>query len=128
MKEGESECTQEGVREEWDNAVEAWVKFVREGKDYYGDGLNNPAAFKLIGNVNYHVNWNMKRLSKPFLTSSFHRTLPDYFNAIHKNKLFVSRLVEPRPTLKKVQKHPQLKEALTRPQSIIVECTKIAVK
>ena len=51
MKEGESECTQEGVREEWDNAVEAWVKFVREGKDYYGDGLNNPAAFKLIGNI-----------------------------------------------------------------------------
>ena len=43
--------TQEGVREEWDNAAEAWVKFVREGKDYYRDGLNNPAAFKLIGNI-----------------------------------------------------------------------------
>jgi len=247
----------EGVKEEWDDAAEAWVNFVREGKDYYRDGLNNPAALKLIGNVKdkaildlacgegyntrilsrlgakavgvdfskkmielarqeeekeklniryyaldacslkrfpsnyfdiatcfmalqdiehykeaiaevarvlksegrfvfsiphpcfetitlkgkrfsaleryfgivkYPINWEMKRLSKPFLTSSFHRTLTDYFSAIHKNKLFVSRLVEPRPTLKEVRKHPQLKEVLTRPQSIIVECIKIAFK
>jgi len=70
----------------------------------------------------------MKRLSKPFLTSSFHRTLTDYFSVIHKNRLFVSRLVEPRPTLKEVRKHPQLKEVLVKPQSIIVECIKILVK
>ena len=244
----------ESVKEEWDDAAEAWVSFVREGKDYYRDGLNNPAAFKLVGNVKgktvldlacgegyntrilsrlgakvvgvdfskklielarqeeakeklgihyyildacslkefpsnhfdvvtcfmslqdiecyekavaevarvlkneghfvfsiphpcfetmtlkgkrvstserylgtvkYPVHWDMKRLSKPFLTSSFHRTLTDYFNAIHKNKLFVSRLVEPKPTLKEVRKHPKLGQVLTRPQFIIIECIKM---
>jgi ubiquinone/menaquinone biosynthesis C-methylase UbiE len=247
----------ENVKEEWDDAAEAWVRFVREGKDYYRDGLNNPAAFKLLGNVKgkvildlacgegyntrilsrlgakvvgvdfskkmiglarqeeakeklniryyaldacslkefpsnhfdivtcfmslqdiehyeeaiaevarvlknkgrfvfsiphpcfetinlkgkranaseryfgivkYPIHWDMKRLSKPFLTSSFHRTLTNYFNAIYKKRLFVSRLVEPRPTLKEVRKHPQFKEVLVKPQSIIVECIKISVK
>jgi ubiquinone/menaquinone biosynthesis C-methylase UbiE len=36
---------------EWDEAAESWVDFVRQGKDYYRDELNNPATFKLIGNV-----------------------------------------------------------------------------
>lgn len=36
---------------EWDEAAESWVDFVRQGKDYYRDELNNPAAFRLIGNV-----------------------------------------------------------------------------
>ena len=39
------------IAKEWDNAVESWADFVRQGKDYYRDGLNNPAAFKLIGHV-----------------------------------------------------------------------------
>jgi ubiquinone/menaquinone biosynthesis C-methylase UbiE len=91
-------------------------------------GKRVSALERYFGTVKYPINWDMKRLSKPFLTSSFHRTLTDYFNAIHKNKLFVSGLVEPRPTLKEVRKHPQLKEVRTRPQSIIVECIKIAVK
>lgn len=36
---------------EWDDASESWANFVRGGKDYYRDEMNNPAAFKLIGNV-----------------------------------------------------------------------------
>lgn len=36
---------------EWDEAAESWVDFVRQGKDYYRDELNNPAFFRLIGNV-----------------------------------------------------------------------------
>jgi SAM-dependent methyltransferase len=36
---------------DWDNTAETWVDFVREGKDYHRDELNNPATFKLIGNV-----------------------------------------------------------------------------
>jgi SAM-dependent methyltransferase len=36
---------------QWDDASESWVDFVRHGKDYYRDELNNPATFRLIGNV-----------------------------------------------------------------------------
>jgi ubiquinone/menaquinone biosynthesis C-methylase UbiE len=32
-------------------AAEAWTDFVRTGKDYYRDGLNNPATFRLLGNL-----------------------------------------------------------------------------
>lgn len=39
------------IKKEWDDAVESWVEFVRKGKDYYRDELNNPATFKLIGDV-----------------------------------------------------------------------------
>jgi len=90
-------------------------------------GKRASASERYFGIVKYPINWNMKRLSKPFLTSSFHRTLTDYFNTVHKSKLFVSRLVEPRPTLNEVRKYPQLKKVLMKPQSIIVECIKITV-
>jgi len=43
------------VAREWDEAVESWVDFVRCGKDYYRDELNNPAAFRLIGSVRGRV-------------------------------------------------------------------------
>ncbi len=36
---------------QWDDAVESWIDVVRNRKDYYRDELNNPAAFRLIGNV-----------------------------------------------------------------------------
>lgn len=39
------------ISKEWDNATEGWVDFVRQGKDYFRDELNNPAMFYLIGNV-----------------------------------------------------------------------------
>jgi len=66
----------------------------------------------------------MERLVKPFRTTSFHRTLTDYFDALYKSRLFVSRLVEPRPTRKGLQKYPPLREVLVRPQSIIIESVK----
>jgi len=242
------------VRREWDDAVESWVDFVRRGKDYYRECLNNPATFKLIGDVGgllvldlacgegyntrilarkganvtgidfsekmielakreeekenlgieyfvldaanleklqsnhfdlvtcfmslqdienyekaisevarvlkirgrfifstphpcfspiivdgkrvsittryfgtakYPIEWKMERLLKPFKTTSFHRTLTDYFDALYKNDLFVSRLVEPKPTERGVHKHPQLRENLVIPQSIVIESTKI---
>jgi SAM-dependent methyltransferase len=92
------------------------------------NGKRASASERYCGIVKYLIHWDMKRLSKPFLTSPFHRALTDYFSVINKNKLFVSRLVEPRPTLKEVRKYPQLKGVLMRPQSIIVECVKTAVK
>lgn len=243
----------DGLSREWDNAAESWVDFVRRGKDYYRDELNNPAAFRLIGNVkgrfvldlacgegyntrilarkgakvvgvdfaaklvrlarieeareklgidyhivdatdlskfpsdyfdlatcfmalqdieNYrkavsevsrvlknkgrfvfsiphpcfemvvdkgnristteryfgagenHIQWKMERLSKPFQTTSFHRTLTDYFDALHENRLLVMRLVEPQPTKRGIKKHPPLKEVLLRPHSVIMESVK----
>jgi 2-polyprenyl-3-methyl-5-hydroxy-6-metoxy-1,4-benzoquinol methylase len=36
---------------EWDEASGSWANFVREGKDYYRDEMNNPATFRIIGNV-----------------------------------------------------------------------------
>jgi ubiquinone/menaquinone biosynthesis C-methylase UbiE len=238
---------------EWDDAAESWVDFVRKGKDYYRDELNNPAAFRLIGNVkgrlvldlacgegynarilarkgakvvgvdfsaklvqlarmeeakkklgidyhfadatdlsrfasnsfdlvtcfmalqdirNYeravsevarvlknrgrfvfsiphpcfemvsdkgnristnaryfvagedHIQWRMERLLKPFETTSFHRTLTDYFNVLHKNRLVVKRLVEPQPTKRGIKKHPPLEQVLLRPQSVVMEAVR----
>jgi ubiquinone/menaquinone biosynthesis C-methylase UbiE len=241
------------VMKQWDNAAESWVDFVRKGKDYYRDELNNPATFKLIGNVkgrlvldlacgegynarilarkgakvvgidfsdklmqlarteeakeklgiDYHIadaadlsmfpdnhfdlvtcfmalqdindykravsevarvlknrgrfvftiphpcfemisnkgnrisankryfgaaedhiQWKMERLLKPFETTSFHRTLTDYFDVLHRNRLVARRLVEPQPTKQGIKKHPPLKEVLLRPQSVVVEAAK----
>jgi len=238
------------IKKEWNDAVESWVDFVRKGKDYYRDELNNPASFKLIGDVKgrialdlacgegyntrilarkgakvtgidfsekltelarreetkeklgicYHVldatdleefsnnhfdlvtcfmslqdienyrkatsevarvlknwgrfvfsvphpcfetiiedgnrvsatrryfgavkytiQWKMERLVKPFRTTSFHRTLTDYFDALSESRLFVSRLIEPRPTQEGLQKHPKLRAVLVTPQSMIIE-------
>ena len=39
----------ERIKKQWNDAAESWVDFVRKGKDYYRDELNNPATFKLIG-------------------------------------------------------------------------------
>jgi len=241
------------TEKEWNNAIESWVDFVRQGKDYYRDELNNPATFTLLGNVKgrlvldlacgegyntrilgrkgakvtgvdfseemiklgekeekkqklgirylladasdlsqlpsshfdivtcfmslqdienlekavsevarvlkhggrfvfsiphpcfetlvvkerrisattgyfgkvkFPIHWDMERLVKPFRTTSFHRTLTDYSDALYRSKLHVLRLVEPRPTKKGLQKHPSLRQVLMRPQSIIIECTK----
>lgn len=241
------------VMKQWDEAAESWVDFVREGKDYYRDELNNPATFRLIGNVDDklvldlacgegycarilagkgakvvgvdfseklvrlarieeareklgidyyisdaanlskfpnscfdlvtcfmalqdiedykgavsevarvlksrgrfvftiphpcfelmscqgnrimaneryfgavedHIQWKMERLLKPFETTSFHRTLNDYFDVLHRNRFLVRRLVEPRPTKRGIKKHPPLKEVLLRPHSVVVEAVK----
>ena len=66
----------------------------------------------------------MKRLIKPFKTTSFHRTLTDYFQPLYESGLLVSRLVEPRPMSRAVSKHPSLKKVLKIPQSIIIEAIK----
>lgn len=242
------------IKKEWNGAAEAWVDFVRKGKDYFRDGLNNPAAFKLIGDIKgqnildlacgegyntrllaksganvigvdvsdkliefakreerreklgiryykmdaaklhgfsdnefdlvtcfmalqdieeyeeaigevarvlrkrgrfvfsiphpcfetitvngkrfravdkyfvrikYPIHWNMERLTKPFKTMSFHRTLTDYSKALSENRFFISRLVEPQPTEKAVKKYPTLKDELVKPQSMIIESVKI---
>jgi len=96
--------------EEW--AEDKDKRLLLEIKKYFGIGK-------------YEVQWNMKRIIKPFKTTSFHRTLTEYFQSLHKNGLLVSRLVEPRPTLKAVSKYPSLRKRLKIPQSIIIEAIKI---
>jgi len=83
------------------------------------------ATRRYFKSVRYTVQWKSKRLLRPFKTTAFHRTLTDYSNALFRNKLLISRIVEPIPTRKGLRKHCQLREVLMRPQSMIVECTKI---
>lgn len=68
--------------------------------------------------------WDMKRLVKPFKTTSFHRTLTDYFQALYRSSLLVRRLVEPKPTARGISKYPQLRKHRKIPQSIIIEAVK----
>lgn len=70
------------------------------------------------------VSWRMKRLLRPFETTSFHRTFTDYSNALHKHGLLIRRLLEPKPTKKGPAKYPPLKEVFLRPHSIIFETAK----
>ena len=83
------------------------------------------AAERYFGTVKYPIQWNMERLAKPFRTTSFHRTLTDYFEVLYRNKLFVSRVVEPKLTKEALQKYPSLRDVLARPQSIVIESIKI---
>jgi len=38
-------------KEQWNEAAESWVKFVRSGKNYYSEYLNGPALKRMIGDV-----------------------------------------------------------------------------
>jgi len=71
------------------------------------------------------VDWKMERLLKPFKTTSFHRTLTDYFNTLDKNRLLVRRLVEPKPSEQVAEKCPLLKQFLLRPHTVIIESIKM---
>ena len=79
---------------------------------------------RYFGPVQYPIHWNMERLKRAFRTTSFHRTLTDYFDALFRSKLFVSRLVEPKPTKKGLQKYAPLRQVLARPQSMVIESVK----
>lgn len=81
-------------------------------------------ATRYFGNLRCENLWHMKRLVKPFKTTSFHRTLTDYFQALYKSSLLVRRLVEPKPTTKGTSKYPQLRKHRKIPQSIIIEAVK----
>jgi ubiquinone/menaquinone biosynthesis C-methylase UbiE len=76
---------------------------------------------RYFGIIKCEVSWNMKRLVKPFKTTSFHRTLTDYFRALHNSGFVVTRLVEPKPTLKGASKYPHLRKHTRIPHSIIIE-------
>jgi ubiquinone/menaquinone biosynthesis C-methylase UbiE len=72
----------------------------------------------------YPLYWKMKRLTKYFKTTSFHRSLSDYTNALRDAGLLISRIHEPKPTKQGCKVHPNLKENLLIPQSIVIEAIK----
>jgi ubiquinone/menaquinone biosynthesis C-methylase UbiE len=41
----------ESTKRQWDEAAKSWVKFVREGKNYYSEYLNGPALKRMMGDV-----------------------------------------------------------------------------
>lgn len=88
-------------------------------------GRKTQAARRYFETAEYRINWNMERLEKPFKTTSFHRTLTDYSESLHTSSLVIRRLIEPRLEAKASAKHPYLKDAAFRPQSVIIESLKI---
>lgn len=74
--------------------------------------------------VTVRVPWEMKRLLKPFVSTSFHRTLTDYSEALFKAGLLIRRIAEPKPTESGPSKHPNLKKHMKVPHSIIIEAVK----
>jgi len=95
----------------------------------YEDGKENATEGKpghleirrYFGITRCEVSWDMNRLVKPFQTTAFHRTLTDYFRALHKSGLVVTRLVEPKPTSRGVSEYPSLRKHVLIPHSIIIE-------
>ena len=99
------------------------------GEWKYKEGTENTAEKEAshleiknyFGTARVKILWDMKRLVKPFKTTSFHRTLTDYFQALHRNGFVVTRLVEPKPTPRGIAKHPALRKHTKIPHSIIIE-------
>lgn len=75
--------------------------------------------------VKYKVSWTMKRLAKPFKTTSFHRTFSGYFQALSDSGFLIAKLVEPRPTVAGVSKHPSLRKHVKIPHSVVIEAVKM---
>lgn len=92
------------------------------------NGNRIDAADAYFGETKFPIHWNMKRLSIPFRTISFHRTLTHYFDAVNKSRLHVSQLVEPRFAEKAYQKYHQVDKVFTKPTSVIIEAVKIIMK
>jgi ubiquinone/menaquinone biosynthesis C-methylase UbiE len=74
-----------------------------------------------FGIVKCEISWDMKRLAKPFKTTSFHRTLTDYFQALYQNGFLVAKLIEPKPTSRGATKCPSLKKHMKILHSIVIE-------
>jgi ubiquinone/menaquinone biosynthesis C-methylase UbiE len=79
---------------------------------------------RYFGAAKCDISWTMERLVKPFKTTSFHRTLSDYFKALHTSGFVVSRLDEPKPTTKGMAEHPCLRKHILIPHAIVIEALK----
>jgi SAM-dependent methyltransferase len=105
---------------------EPLAKWVQEEGDKSGDAVHLELTDYFQPGVS-EVVWNMERLVKPFKTTSFHRTLTDYFDALAEGGFVVSRLVEAKPTQRGVSKYPSLRKHMKIPHSITIEARKISI-
>ncbi len=96
--------------------------------DYIAKNGEIERTARYFGVRDERVPWRMKRLLRPFETTSFHRTLTDYSTALYKHGLVIRRLLEPKPTRKGSTNFPLLKQVLLRPHSIIFETVKNMTK
>lgn len=103
--------------------TEGWR--VRNKSSAEDEKEKEPEMGSYFNNVRYEIHWTMERLTQPFKTTSFHRTLSDYSQALHQNGFLISRLIEPRPEKEAIRKHFPLKEVSRTPQSIIFEAVKM---
>lgn len=87
---------------------------------------SNPLYYKVdryFDTHSYTISWKMERLSQHFVTTSFHRTLTDYVNALYEAGFLISRLKEPKPTERGLKIYP-MGNILRIPQSIVIEAVK----
>jgi ubiquinone/menaquinone biosynthesis C-methylase UbiE len=98
-------------------------KPVAEWKCEEGKALHLEIS-RYFGTQRLEVVWDMKRLVKPFRTTSFHRTLTDYFRELRNSGFVVTGLVEPRATLDAAAKYPSLERHRRIPHSVIIEARK----
>jgi ubiquinone/menaquinone biosynthesis C-methylase UbiE len=100
-------------------------EYKKEAKD---KAMKNALYYKVDRYFDIHkyvIPWNMKRLIRHFKTTSFHRTLSDYIDALYKAGLMISRLKEPQPTKRGLRKYPiYFGGNLRIPQSIVIEAIK----
>ena len=73
----------------------------------------------------YEINWNMPRLKTHFRTISFKRTLTDYVGVLGRHGLYVSDLVEPKPSKEALARDPSSEKHLRVPESIIFKAVKV---
>ena len=110
-------------RMDGDKVISGW-EHKKKTKDKSDKGAPFLKVDRYFDTCGYTIAWNMKRLTHHFETTSFHRTLSDYADALYKAGLMISRLKEPKPTKRGLAKHPGLKKVLKIPQSIVVEAVK----
>jgi len=103
--------------------ADGWV-FRKGAKDRSSENALYFKVDRYLDTHRYVILWIMERLEKQFKTTSFHRTLTDYADALCSAGFLISRLNEPTPTKRGMVKYPSLKKGLRIPQSIIIEAVK----
>jgi len=73
----------------------------------------------------YTFEWKHDRLPSSFVTTGFHRTLSDYFNALTSRGFIVTSLEEPQPTEEGARVHRPMKKHYRVPHSIVFEAKRL---
>jgi hypothetical protein len=123
----------EEVGRYWDGNAEVWTELVRAGYDHYRDGLNTPAFFEMLPDVEVcpvsmsattsgdgrEINvWHfsagppkVREVLPPFRTPVFMRTLGSWLNRLVESGFVLERFGEPYPGDEAVRERPGLQDA-----------------